>query len=220
MNLLVITTTTNERRSSSRALAGMVSRAAKFLGHEVRYIDANKLHIVKNLSCYADGGRQCGDPESGPYRCWAQKHAEEEPEKYGGKDEMPKIYDGLKWANAVVFATSVRWGNHTALLQTIIERMNTLENRHTVYGEDNPLWGKRCGVLVTGQHWKSEEVAQRLIEIFDLYGFDTSPSHVLSWQNVSDMNEELEDNNIESLKIDMKEEKYAPILQFLRVMGL
>lgn len=191
-------------------------------GHEVRYIDANKLHIIKNLSCYADGGRQCGDPESGPYRCWAHKHGEEEPEKYGGRDEMPQIYDALAWCDAVVWSTSVRWGNHTALLQTIIERMNTLENRHTVYGEPNPLWGKRCGVIVTGQHWQSQEVANRLITVFDLYGFHTSPSCVLAWQAVSDMNVELEDNNVDEVKRTMNEERYAPVvnlLQAMRVLG-
>ena len=198
----------------------MVVKAAKMLEHDVKFIDANDLHIVKNLSCYADGGRQCADPESGKYRCWAHKHAEEEPGKYGGADEMPQIYDGLEWADAVVFATSVRWGNHTALLQTIIERMNTLENRHTVYGEPNPLWGKRCGVIVTGQHWKSQEVANRLVEVFDLYGFDTSPSHVLSWQHTGDMNEELEDNNVEPLGLQMKQERYATVLRFLKVLGL
>lgn len=78
------------------------------LRHDVNFIDANKLNIVKNMSCYADGGKQCADPESGPYRCWAHKHAEEEPEKYGGKDEMSVIYDGLAQADAVIFATSVR----------------------------------------------------------------------------------------------------------------
>ena len=197
-----------------------VQRTAEYLGHETRYIDANQLHIVKNLSCYADGGRQCADPESGPYRCWAHKHAEEDPDKYGGKDEMPRIYDGLAWADAVVFATSVRWGSHSALLQTIVERMNTLENRHTVHGEPNPLWGKRCGVIVTGQHWKADEVAQRLVDVFDLYGFDTSPSCVLSWQHVSDMNEELEDNNVDSFKKEMREEHWRPLLALLGAMGL
>lgn len=220
MKVLLISTTTNERRSSSRAALSMVERAADHRGHEVKAIDANKLNIVKNLSCYADGGEQCGDPQSGPYRCWAHKHAEEEPEKYGGKDEMPQVYDGLMWADAVVFATSVRWGNHTALLQTIIERMNTLENRHSVYGEANPLWGKRCGVVVTGQHWKSAEVANRLVEVFDLYGFHTSPSAVLAWQHVSDMDEELEDNNVDPFKLEMREESYAPVLRLLGAMGL
>lgn len=220
MKLLLISTTTNERKSSSRAVLAMVERFASHVGHDVKYIDANKINIVKNLSCYADGGRQCADPKSGPYRCWAHQHAEEEPEKYGGKDEMPQIYDGLMWADAVVFATSVRWGNHTALLQTIIERMNTLENRHVVYGERNPLWGKKCGVVVTGQHWKSDEVANRLIEVFDLYGFDTSPSCVLSWQHVQDMNEELEDNNNGVVKLEMKEQKYVPVQTLLKNMGL
>ena len=81
MKVLLISTTTNERRSSSRAALSMVERAADHRGHEVKSIDANEIHIVKNLSCYADGGEQCGDPQSGPYRCWAHKHAEEEPEK-------------------------------------------------------------------------------------------------------------------------------------------
>ena len=220
MKVLLVSTTTNERRSSSRAALALVERALESRDHEVKVIDANKLHIVKNLSCYADGGEQCGDPESGPYRCWAHKHAEEEPDKYGGKDEMSQIYDGLAWAEAVIFATSVRWGNHSALLQMIIERMNTLENRHSVYGEPSPLWGKRCGVVVTGQHWKAEEVAQRLVEVFDLYGFHTSPSAVLAWQHVSDMDEELEDNNVDPFRREMREDRWIPVLNLLRALGM
>lgn len=220
MKVLLVSTTTNERRSSSRTVLSMVEKVMVAHGHEVQFIDANTLHIVKNLSCYADGGRQCADPESGPYRCWAHKHAEEDPDKYGGRDEMPKIYDALLSSDAVVWATSVRWGNHTALMQTIIERMNTLENRHTVYGEDNPLWGKRCGVVVTGQHWKSVEVANRLAEVFDLYGFDTSPSCVLAWQAESDMDVELEDNNVEVVRREMKSDRYQPVLRLIRAMGL
>lgn len=220
MKVLLVSTTTNERRSSSRAVLSMAEKVLVAHGHEVQFIDANTLHIVKNLSCYADGGRQCADPESGPYRCWAHKHAEEEPEKYGGRDEMPRIYDGLSWCDAVIWATSVRWGNHTALMQTIIERMNTLENRHAVYGEDNPLWGKLCGVVATGQHWRSVEVANRLVEVFDLYGFDTSPSCVLAWQAESDMNVELEDNNSEAIRREMKSDRYRPVLVLIRAMGL
>lgn len=216
MKILIISTTTNEKRSSSRTLCSMLSQLVKQLKHEVQFIDANKLHIVKNLSCYSDGGRQCGDPEAGPYRCWAHVHGEEEPEKYGGRDEMPQIYDGLAWADVVVFATSVRWGTHTALLQTVIERMNTLENRATVYGEGNPLSGKRCGVIVTGQHWKSQEVASHLIEVFSLYGFETNPGAVLSWQHVDDMNVEQEGNNAPEVTLDMKAERYAPVIRFMQ----
>ena len=218
MRVLIVSTTTNERRSSSRYLCAAVGRLFREARHDVEIIDANKLHIVKNLSCYSDGGRQCGDPEAGPYRCWAHKHAEKEPEKYGGRDEMPRIYDALSRADAVVWATSVRWGSHSALLQTIIERMNTIENRHSVYGERNPLTGKRCGVIVTGQHWKAQDVASRLVEVFGLYGFTTYPSDVLSWQHSSDMDEEQLDNNIDDLKLDMQDERYERILRFVKEM--
>lgn len=215
MKVLIVSTTTNERRSSSRALCSMLEKLLGHMKHDVKFVDANDMHIIKNLSCYSDGGRQCGDPEAGPYRCWAHVHGEEEPEKYGGRDEMPVIYDGLAWADVVVFATSVRWGSHTALLQTIIERMNTLENRATVYGEKNPLSGKKCGVIVTGQHWKSQEVASRLIEVFSLYGFTAEPQAVLSWQRTDDMNEEQMDNNAPIVAAEMKEERYSQIIKFV-----
>jgi multimeric flavodoxin WrbA len=220
MKVLIVSTTTNEKVSTSRYLCSLVEKIAIRGGHEVRYVDANKLHIIKNLSCYADGGRGCADPEAGPYRCWAHVAGEEDPEKHGGRDEMPVVYDGLAWADVVVWGTSVRWGSHSALLQTIIERMNTLENRATVYGEPNPLRGKRCGVVVTGQHWKSQEVASRLVDVFSLYGFSIEPQHVLSWQHSTDMNEEQDDNNTPELKLLMKEDRYRPVLRFVESLKL
>lgn len=215
MKVLIISTTTNENKSTSRLLCGLASTVLEELKHEVKFIDANKLHIVKNLSCYANGGKGCADPKAGPYRCWAHFNSEKEPEKYGGKDEMPVIYDGLEWADIVIFATSVRWGSHSALLQTIVERMNTLENRATVYGEKNPLNGKRCGVIVTGQHWQSQEVAARLINMFGLYGFDANPAATLVWQFTSDMNEEQTKNNAPALASDMKKDQYQQIIEFV-----
>ena len=220
MRVLIVSSTTNESASTSRYLCSLVEKLVAQMGHEVKYVDANKLHIIKNLSCYANGGKQCADPQAGPYRCWAHQHGEEEPEKNGGRDEMPVIYDGLAWADVVVWGTSVRWGSHTALLQTIIERMNTLENRATVYGEPNPLSGKRCGVIVTGQHWKSQDVGSRLIEMFGLYGFDANPSSVLSWQHVEDMNLEQEVNNTPELRQVMQDVRYTPVIQFVKSLKL
>ena len=34
---------------------------------DVRAVNADKLHIVKNLSCYANGKKDCANPEAGPY---------------------------------------------------------------------------------------------------------------------------------------------------------
>ncbi len=183
--------------------------------HDVEFIDANQLHIVKNLSCYSNGGKNCAHPDAGPYRCWAHKSSQEDPDKYGGVDQMPIIYDGISRADIVVFATSVRWGTHSALLQTVIERMNTLENRSSVYGERNPLTGKRCGVIVTGQHWKSQDVASHLIEVFSSFGFIAETPGSLSWQNVDDMYVEQEGNNAIEVALDMKDAKYSPVIRFI-----
>lgn len=192
MKILGIGTSTNtglDHKSfgSSTAVLGRALQILSAKGHSVRFVDAAKLHIVRNLSCYASGGKNCADPAAGKYRCWAQYNASKSPQEYGGLDQMPVIYDNLDWADAVIFATSVRWGSHTAVLQDVIERMNTLENRNTVYGEPNPLWGKRCGVIVTGQHWLSQRVSEQLLDVFGQMGFEAGRCTMFTWQRSNDM---------------------------------
>ena len=48
---------------------------------------------------------------------------------------MRWIYDGIEESDIIIFSTATRWMSHSALMQTIIERMNTLENRSSGYGE-------------------------------------------------------------------------------------
>jgi multimeric flavodoxin WrbA len=187
--VVIIGTTSNSRDSSSWVVLDFIHQLLKN-DCDVKVIDANELHIVKNLSCYSSKGKDCAHPDSGPYRCWAHHHSLEEPEKYGGKDEMPIIYDALEWADIVIWGTSTRWGSHSAILQNIIERMNTLENRNTVYGEKNPLSGKRAATIATGQHWKTDSVVEHLQSVWNLYGFNAEPEWVFSWQKTQDMNKE------------------------------
>ncbi len=164
-------------------------------GHEVTLLDAAKLHVVQNLSCYAGGGRNCASPDAGPYRCWAHKNSVDDPAKYGGEDEMPVIYDGIADADVVLWATSVRWMSHSSLLQRLIERMNTLENRASVYGEANPLAGKLAGVIVAGQHYEGQKVAICLQETFIRLGFTVPLDAQMVWQRTLDLNLEQGDGS-------------------------
>jgi multimeric flavodoxin WrbA len=191
MKVLAVSTTTNQKSSTSKTLLSVVLREIKNAGHEVKYVNADNLHIVKNLSCYAGGSFNCAHPDAGKYRCWAHKLSHENPSEYGGKDEMSEIYDGIAWADVVIFSTSVRWGSHSALMQSIIERLNTLENRHSVYEERNPLQGKKCGVIVTGHNAKAQEVASHLLEMFSWIGFETSVFSRLVWQKSQDLMSEV-----------------------------
>jgi multimeric flavodoxin WrbA len=165
-------------------------------GVETRYIDAHKLHIVENLSCYSTDKWNCASPDSGPYRCWAHKLSKENPKEYGGVDEMPAIYDGIKWADVIIIGTSVRWMNHSAVLQKMIERMNTLENRHSVYGEPNPVAGKKAAFVVSGAHYQTQEVGARLVEVFEQLGFTTESGYgVLTFQRYQNRSMEQDGSN-------------------------
>ena len=188
MKVLGVSTTTHAYgESASGVMLEAVLKVAAHRGHDVTLIDAAKLHVVQNLSCYAGGGRNCASPDAGPYRCWAHKNSVEDPDKYGGEDEMPALYDGIDGANVVVWATSTRWMSHSAVLQRVIERMNTLENRASVYGEANPLAGKLAGVLVAGQHYEGQKVAAHLQDVFARIGFTVPPDAQMVWQRTLDL---------------------------------
>lgn len=200
MNILAIHTSTHDiRQSSSAALTRDVVQALarKVPSPVVRWIDASKLHIVPNLSCYANGLSHCADPKSGPYRCWAHFVSKKDPAQHGGEDQMPVIYDGLAWADIVLFSTSTRWGTHSALCQKIIERMNTLENRGAALGEKYPMLGKKLGIVATGTDWRTGEVTKRMLDTLRWWGFATSEDYActIAWQRSGDPYYEQPDNN-------------------------
>lgn len=191
MKITAISTTTHKFEDSASAVAiRSILRECKRRGHQVKIINASKLHIVNNLSCYSGGGKNCASKDAGPYRCWAHKLSHESPEEYGGKDQMSVLYDAFEDADIVLFCTSVRWMSHSALMQKIIERMNTLENRVSVYGEKSPLEGKKCGIITVGQHYKAQDVAEHLMEVMELMGFEVPANAMFVWQKTLDMNQE------------------------------
>lgn len=195
--ILVIHTSTHEPKVSSSA--ALTSHCVNYLADlleasgqsqpEIRFIDAAKLHIVENLGCYSNGKYQCADPKAGKYRCWAHFLSQKDPDAYGGKDEMGKIYDGLWWADIVIFSTCNRWGSHTSVAQRVIERMNTIENRSSVYHEPYPLLGKKLGIIVTGLHWETPRIGHNLLTAMRWFGFATQPdeTNVLAWQRTRDL---------------------------------
>jgi multimeric flavodoxin WrbA len=195
VKVFIIHTSTHDPKESTSSAMVHSAVASIFDRHsntEVRWVDAASLHIVENQSCYAGGDQNCGNPKSGPYRCWAHHNSVEDPDKYGGVDEMPVIYDGLGWCDVVLFTSSVRWGSHTAVMQRVIERMNTLTGRATTWGEAEPLAGKRVGVIVAGFNWRVQQVGLRLAEVLDEMGvgFLVPVGGVLTWQASADPYEE------------------------------
>lgn len=193
MNIIVFHTSTHDPKQSSSSILGVMGTQALLSmapGSTAKFVDVAKLHVAENLSCYAGGKLNCADPKAGPYRCWANVN---DP-----TDQMPVVYDGLKWADTVIVTTSVRWGSHTAVLQRMIERMNTLENRGSVYKEPFPMAGKKLGIVVTGMNWRTGKVATDLLDTLRWWGFATQQGdhqNVLAWQRSYDIAYEHPDND-------------------------
>jgi hypothetical protein len=69
--------------------------------------------------------------------------------------------------------------------------MNTLENRAVSWGEAYPMQGKRCGVIVGGLNWKTQQVATHLQEVFRWFKFDVpAADSALTWQFTRDVHYE------------------------------
>ncbi len=67
-------------------------------------------------------------PERGVLHVAVHDHAGSTP-----KDEMEQVYEALVfWADVVLVATPIRWGNASALFYKMAERMNCIQNQITI----------------------------------------------------------------------------------------
>src|SRR4030042_327893 len=64
-------------------------------------------------------------------------------------DEMKKIYDAILTSDVVIFSSPIYWGNHSQLMQLIIERLNSLENSNSVHRKVL-VKNKVAGIMIVG----------------------------------------------------------------------
>lgn len=102
-------------------------------------------------------------------------------------DEMKKIYDGMLKADVVIFATPVYWGNHSQLMQLIIERLNSLENMNSVHHQ--PIIRNKIGAfMILGHEDGYQHVAGNLMNFFTELGLIFPPQAYGAW--VGESNED------------------------------
>ena len=156
-------------------------------------IDVTKLKIYPcegNVSRME--GNVCGikealldDPEKNPsgyHRCWASVHNPD--------DELWKISKELFESDAVVFLSSVRWGQTNMFYQNLIERLTWIENRHTALGESNLVEDIETGFICTGQNFNGVNVNDLQKKIHEFYGFKINDDLYWNWQYTKDVNDE------------------------------
>jgi len=163
------------------------------VGKNVKVIDVSKLkiHCCEGNVSKAEGNN-CGVKEatlkdkeknpSGDHRCWASINNKD--------DELWKVSKELFEADAVIFFVSVRWGQTNSIYQTLIERLNWIENRHTTLEEDNIIKGKVAGLIVVGQNWNGSQVLDTQKKVLSFYGFEVPEQLTFNWQYTDNAKDE------------------------------
>ena len=111
---------------------------------------------------------------SGLHRCWASLNEKD--------DELWRISKELFESNAVIFFTSIRWGQASMFYQKLIERLTWLENRHSTLGESNVIKDIQSGFICTGQNWHGLDVVDTQRKVHYFYGFKPNDKFYWNWQ--------------------------------------
>jgi multimeric flavodoxin WrbA len=176
-------------------ILGMVIQEA--LGSKAVLIDVPELNIVPcegNVS--RKDGNSCGIKKallkddkknpSGYHRCWASLNEKD--------DELWKISKELFESNAVVFLTSVRWGQASVYYQKLIERLTWIENRFATLGESNVVENIQSGFICTGQNWKGLDVVDTQKKVHSFFGFKTNKYLYWNWQYTEKASDETQES--------------------------
>lgn len=123
---------------------------------------------------------------SGFHRCWASLNEKD--------DELWKITKELFDSNAVIFFSSIRWGQANQFYQKLIERLTWIENRHATLGESNVVENIQSGFVCVGQNWKGIDVVDTQKKVHTFYGFKPNDNFYWNWQYTSKMSDETQES--------------------------
>lgn len=97
------------------------------------------------------------------------------------KDGMTNVYrDMVLWADVVLLATPIRWGNASSLYYKMAERLNTVQNQITL-ADKVLIKNKVASFIITGGQDNIQAVAGQLMCFFTDLGFSFPPFSFLGW---------------------------------------
>ncbi len=97
------------------------------------------------------------------------------------EDGMNEVYRTMVlWADVVILATPIRWGNASSLYYKMAERLNTVQNQITI--RDKVLIkNKVASFIVTGGQDNIQAVVGQLNTFFTDLGFTMPPFNFVGW---------------------------------------
>ena len=157
----ISTTNSNDiiapRKSTSEdALHFALEYAKKDLGAETVMIKLRELEFSHCEGYYSKNANACIFPCSISER--------------DSEDQMIRIYEKIiLWADVVIIATPIRWGNASSLYYKMIQRMNCVQNQSITHGR-YLIRDKVAAFIITGGQDNIQHVAGELMSFWSQLG--------------------------------------------------
>lgn len=97
----------------------------------------------------------------------------------GEGDEWPALFERVRAAEMLIVATPIWWGNHSSLVQRMIERLDEVHDGIRA-GQPSALDGKAAGIAITGDSDGAEQVIANLCMFFNALGVVVPPYGTVS----------------------------------------
>lgn len=145
------------RYSTSDDLLDKALGHAKSSGAETKLIKLNDLKFRACEGYYSIDEKAC---------LWPCSITQADP-----SDELAKVYEDLVfWADVVLVATPIRWGNASSLYYKMAERFNCIQNQTLVAGKAL-IQNKVAGFIIAGGQDNVQAVAGQMMMFFGELGF-------------------------------------------------
>jgi multimeric flavodoxin WrbA/nitrite reductase/ring-hydroxylating ferredoxin subunit len=145
------------RYSASDDLLSSALKAAAEAGSETRHIKLNDLTFDACEGYYSKGARAC---------TWPCSITLMRP-----KDELTAVYEALvHWADAIILATPIRWGQASSLYFRMAERLNCIQNQVTTHNRVL-IRNKVASFIIVGGQDNVQGVAGQMLGFFAELGF-------------------------------------------------
>jgi multimeric flavodoxin WrbA/nitrite reductase/ring-hydroxylating ferredoxin subunit len=172
------------RYSGSEDLLSSAIEHAKSQGCETQLIRLNDLKFRACEGFYSKAARACTWPCS--------------ITQMDDKDELTAVYEALvHWADVVLIATPIRWGQASSLYFKMAERLNCVQNQVTTHNRVL-IKNKVAGFIIVGGQDNVQGVAGQMLGFFAELGFHFPPfpyvAHSRGW-SAEDM-----DNNVTAVQ--------------------
>jgi multimeric flavodoxin WrbA/nitrite reductase/ring-hydroxylating ferredoxin subunit len=145
------------RYSTSDELLHGAMDYAKKSGAETKLIKLNDLKFRACEGYYSIDEKAC---------LWPCSITQADP-----SDELEQIYEALVfWADVVLIATPIRWGNASSLYYKMAERFNCIQNQMLV-ADKTLIQNKVAAFIITGGQDNVQAVAGQMMLFFGELGF-------------------------------------------------